>query len=256
MTTGSGSGSRWSSERPRLRKSAFLAAAGVAHGFSGRDGGVSRPPFSSLNLSLAVGDDPDAVRENRERFRRAAGFSSLVFCGQVHGSRVLVVEGPVSGPDPQGYDAMITAARGVGLVVQQADCQAVLLYDPDTPAAGIAHCGWRGSVAGVCGRVVEAMRESFGSDPGRILAAVSPSIGPCCAEFSGFRELLPRWMWEHRRGLLFDFPAITRRQLAGCGLRPENIDHSHHCSRCDPGFFSHRRDCGLTGRQGSVIGVL
>ena len=167
-----------------------------------------------------------------------------------------MVDGPLSGPDPQGYDAMITAARGVGLVVQQADCQAVLFFDPGVPAAGIAHCGWRGGVAGVCAEVVAAMEREFACRPERILAAISPSLGTCCAEFSGYRELLPRWMWEFRRGLFFDFPAITRQQLLECGLRPENIDTSHHCNACDPGFFSYRREGGRTGRQGSVIGIL
>ena len=255
MTTVSGSASSLNSDL-RLRTSALLAKAGAAHGFSGRNGGVSAPPFSSLNLSFAVGDDPAAVRENRQRLRKAAGFASLAFVGQEHGSRVLLVDGPVSGHDPQGYDAMITAARGVGLVIQQADCQAVLFYDPDVPAAGIAHCGWRGNVAGVCAEVVAAMERHFGSRPDRIVAAISPSLGPCCAEFSGYRELLPRWMWEFRRGLFFDFPAITRQQLLECGLRPGNIDASHHCNRCDRDFFSHRRGRGLTGRQGSVIGIV
>ncbi len=176
---------------------------------------------------------------------------------QAHGDRVLRVSSPPADDDPRGYDAIITAEPGIGLMIQQADCQAVLLFDPVVPAVGIAHCGWRGNVAGICAKVVAAMAAAYGCAPARMLVAISPSLGPCCAEFRDYRELLPRWMWEFRRGeCFFDFPRITRRQLLGAGIIPENIDSIHHCNVCDRDFFSYRRDGDLTGRQGSVIGII
>jgi hypothetical protein len=229
---------------------------GLAHGFFSRHGGVSAGLFSSLNISYGVGDEAVAVRENRLRLKQTLGLRTMVSAGQVHGNKVLVV---ASGPDADfeapGYDALVTDRR-VGLMIQQADCQAVIFYDPVRQVVGAAHAGWRGSVAGIIGATVQAMGDNFSSRPPDLLAAISPSLGPCCAEFINYRRELPVWMHEYQvRANYFDFWAISRTQLQEAGLRAENIHLAATCTRCSSGYFSYRRS-PITGRCGTVIGLV
>jgi hypothetical protein len=232
-----------------------LAADDLVHGVFSRTGGVSPPPFDSLNVSFGVGDGPARVRLNRARLKQALGVATLVSARQIHGDRVLVVEaGATEDYEADGYDALITKA-GAGLMIQQADCQAVIIFDPDTPAVGVAHAGWRGSVAGIVENTVLAMTAAFGSVPSHLRAAISPSLGPCCGEFVGFQRQLPAWMHEFQvRPNYFDFPAITSHQLQQAGLYRDNISNSGICTRCNPAYFSYRRS-GVTGRFATVAAL-
>lgn len=232
-----------------------LASEALAHGVFGRQGGVSTAPYYSLNLSFGVGDDPAAVLANRALLKNALGITTLVSARQVHGERILsITTEPDDDFEAEGYDALITNCR-TGLMIQQADCQAVIIHDPVGPALGLAHVGWRGSVAGILGATVRAMTEAFGSDPVRMRAAVSPALGPCCAEFVNYRRELPTWMHEYQvRPDHFDFPAITTRQLEEAGLRPERISRAGLCTRCNPDYFSYRRD-RVTGRFATVAAL-
>jgi hypothetical protein len=228
---------------------------GLVHGFFNRHGGSSAGPFKTLNLSLGVGDREAAVRENRLRLKKALGLSTLVSLGQVHGNKVLVVDiEPAADLEVDGYDALVSD-RKCGLMIQQADCQAVILYDPLRRVTGAAHAGWRGSVAGVLGTTVEAMVDNFGTDPADLKAAISPSLGPCCAEFINYRRELPEWMHDYQvRPGHFDFWAISRVQLWEAGLLPQNIEIAGVCTRCNTDYFSFRRDA-ITGRCATVIGL-
>lgn len=232
-----------------------LAAEALTHGIFGRQGGVSGAPYHSLNVSFGVGDDPAAVRANRARLKTALGLSTLVSARQVHGDRVLAVtREPAADFEAEGYDALITNCR-TGLMIQQADCQAVIIHDPAGPALGLAHVGWRGSVAGIIGATVRAMRATFGSEPARLRAAISPALGQCCAEFVDYRRELPGWMHEFQvRPAHFDFPAISARQLIEAGLAPERISRAGLCTRCNPDYFSYRRD-RVTGRFATVAAL-
>ena len=107
------------------------------------------------------------------------GIGVLFSARQVHGNKVMLVRDRLDSDfEADGYDALVTD-QSVGLMIQQADCQAVIFYDPVKKAIGAAHVGWRGSIAGVIGETVKAMVDNFGSDPAELLAAVSPSLGPC-----------------------------------------------------------------------------
>ena len=118
------------------------------------------------------------------------------------------------------------------------------------------HSGWRGSAANIIAKTVAVMREEFGSDPGEMYAAVSPSLGPCCAEFVNYRTELPAALHSFQeRANYFDFWAISRYQLEETGIQPERIDVAGLCTVCDARFFSYRRD-KITGRNGSVIGLM
>ncbi len=101
-------------------------------------------------------------------------------------------------------DAMITDAPGQSLVIQTADCQAVLIYDPVRKAVANIHSGWRGSIQNIIGLTVQAMIKEFDSDPKNLLAGIGPSLGPCCAEFIHYRTEIPKafWSYKNQYGLL------------------------------------------------------
>ncbi|MFZ5775136.1 MAG: peptidoglycan editing factor PgeF [Thermodesulfobacteriota bacterium] len=221
-----------------------------------RHGGVSLAPYHSLNVGLHVGDDASAVSANRWRIKEHLGVKRLVSARQVHGDRVLLIEDmPASDLEHEGYDALVTALPGLGLMIQQADCQAVVLHDPRQHAIGNLHAGWRGSVANIIGTTVTAMSEAFGSRPADLLAAISPSLGPCCAEFVNFREELPPHFHRYQiRANHFDFWSISRDQLTAAGLLPENIQIASVCTKCSPDYFSHRRE-KITGRFATVVAL-
>ena len=233
---------------------AFSQEASLCHGVFHRQGGVSSSPWDSLNVGLAVGDEVEQVVENRQRIRQSLAFSSLVAARQVHGDRVAVIKKDPGG-DIDGVDALVTDVVGIGLMIQQADCQAVLLFDPVQQAVGIAHSGWQGSVANIIAKTVATMGESFGSDPCEMFAAVSPSLGPCCGEFVNHQRELPDSFRSFQvKKNHFDFWAISRFQLEATGIRPERISVAEVCTVCDTRFFSYRRD-KVTGRNASVIGL-
>ena len=226
----------------------------VCHGVFSRHGGVSPAPCDSLNVGLAVGDAEELVLVNRQRIKGTLGFSSLVGACQVHGDQVAVVTEDI-GRDIEGVDALVSDVPGIGLMIQQADCQAVLLYDPARPAVGIVHSGWRGSVANIIGKTVAVMQKTFGSDPGGMYAAVSPSLGPCCGEFVNHHQELPdSFRSFQEQDNHFDFWAVSCGQLQEAGIRTERISVAGLCTVCDPRFFSYRRD-KITGRNASVIGL-
>jgi YfiH family protein len=160
-------------------------------------------------------------------------------------------QGPKEVPD--GYDAL--AARGTQtLMVRLADCQGIIIYDPASRTVALVHSGWRGSVQNIAGKTVLALAEKYSLNPGTFVAAVSPSLGPCCAEFIHYRDELPESFWEYKDEKdRFDFPAITKSQLVGAGLKPNNIELSGICTKCGPDFYSYRRK--ETGRFAVLAAV-
>ena len=226
----------------------------LPHGSFTRSGGVSPLPYDSLNVGKGVGDDPELVAENRRRIGRHLGCKALLSARQVHGSGVYLLRQPINQDlEVEGYDALVSPWPGVGLMIQQADCQAVLLHDPRRGVTANIHVGWRGSVANIIGRVVTLLVEKLGCRPVDLLAAVSPSLGPCCAEFVNYRLELPLELHPYRIGEhYFDFWAISRAQLEAAGVEPRHIETAGICTRCHPAYFSYRRD-GLCGRNASVI---
>jgi YfiH family protein len=233
-----------------------LSSSFLFHGTFNRHGGASPSPWDSNNVSFGLGDKPENVYANREQIKKTLGFKRLVSAKQVHGSQVYTVgENPTDDLEIDGFDALITNMPGIGLMIQQADCQAVFLFDPENKAIGIAHVGWRGTVADVIAETVFAMSLTFSTEPVDITAAISPSLGPCCAEFVNFRSELPAALHGYQvRPNYFDFWAISHDQLSAAGVRPENIHAAAICTCCNLDFFSYRRDRN-TGRFASVIGI-
>jgi polyphenol oxidase len=244
----------------RLYRFPGLAALpGVIHGVFTRQSGVSRGPYHSLNVSLSVGDLLRDVDENRRRVQQALGLSELCHANQVHGRQAFIAgEGQTIAPGraPEA-DILITAKPGVGLLIKQADCQAVMFYDPEHRVAAHAHCGWRGQMAGILRETVNRLVQYRGSRPEALHAAIGPGLGPCCAEFRNYRRELPPEVWKYQvRPDYFDLWQISFDQLTAAGLKPGNIEVARLCTRClEADFFSYRRDT-ITGRQAAVIALM
>jgi YfiH family protein len=223
------------------------------HGFSTRGGGVSPAPWDSLNLGGAVGDEASRVAENWCRLEAATGLA-FARVRQVHGARVLTAEAPCTPRDEA--DAVVSRTDGVAACVAVADCVPVLIADPATGAVAAVHAGWRGTVALAAAAAVEELTGSGGARPAELLAAIGPSIGPCCYEVS--EDLALRFEGAFGEGVVdrrgtaprLDLWEANARALHAAGLLPERIDRLRRCTACESElFFSHRRDGGATGRQ-------
>jgi polyphenol oxidase len=244
---------------------------GLVHAVSTRAGGVSAPPMDSLNLGFHVGDAPQNVVENRRRFASAAGFAleDVVTTRQVHGTLVRTVgasERGVGALEPVGEswacDGLVTREPEIVLMGFSADCPLVLLADEQARVAGLVHAGWRSAFGGIVANAVDAM-VALGAEPGRIIAAISPSAGGCCYEVGGeLRDALrPRlanaeeFFRPRQEKFLLDLPGVVRRMLVLGGVREENVEVSQACTICEPSrFFSHRASGGKTGRLAGIIG--
>jgi hypothetical protein len=250
----------------------LCAYPSVVHGFSTRRGGVSRSPFSSLNLSLDVEDDPTLVSENRRLFLLDLGIGDkpLVKVKQVHEDHILVVDqemaaGPGFPEDLRSWpaDALMTGIPGIILSVSIADCIPILLFDERRKVIAAVHAGWRSTAAGLITKVVSKMKEAFGTRPEDCVAGIGPSIGPCCYEvdepvLSVFAKLSPDWQeWVREEGegrWRLDLVQADQTLLLGAGIPRERIFSSGICVSCQEElFFSHRRDGKRTGRMMGVI---
>lgn len=238
------------------------------HGFTTRRGGVSGGVFASLDLSENRGDDPMCVRENYRRLKAALGIDRLCFTRQVHGATVRYVTGadarePFDPPFLE-CDGLVTDEAGLSLIIFTADCIPILLCDPVRRVAAAAHAGWRGTVADIAGKAVEAMR-GLGCEPENIRAAIGPGISGCCFETGpdvpeAVKAVLGGEGLAYIDGpgredrFFVDLKGVNRALLLRAGLSPEHIDVSDECTMCRPDkYWSHRATHGLRGSQGAVI---
>ncbi|MDG9709950.1 peptidoglycan editing factor PgeF [Streptomyces sp. DH10] len=160
------------------------SVSGAHFAFTDRWGGVSAAPYEELNLGGAVGDDPGAVRANRELAAKSLGVEPdrVVWMNQVHGADVAVVDGPWgSSSGIPSVDAIVTTRRGLALAVLTADCVPVLLADPVAGIAAAAHAGRPGMIAGVVPAALRAMTD-LGAEPSRIVARTGPTVCGRCYE--------------------------------------------------------------------------
>jgi YfiH family protein len=240
------------------RSPRLAARPEVVHGFFTREGGVSSGAYRSLNVSLAVGDRRELVVQNLQRIQQALELDGLASAAQVHGGRAVVITDANQArlEDIPEVDILITTVPGMGLLIKQADCQAVMFYDSRHRVVANVHCGWRGQVDNVLGETVSLLQARFKTRPADLEAAVGPGLGPCCAEFRNFRQEFPPRLWTYQVQLdHFDLWELSRDQLVAAGLTPERIHLIRLCTRCGAGdFYSYRRD-RVTGRQGAVIAL-
>jgi polyphenol oxidase len=214
--------------------------------FSTRRGGVSGGSFASLNLGLKTDDEPDNVAENRRRLCAEVGAEPgrVSMTRQRHSA---IVHRGGQGETPDG-DGVWTDTHGEAVLQLAADCVPIALARTGDarPAVAVLHAGWRGILAGVVAAGVDAL------GPGTVAAAIGPAIGPCCYEVGA--EVAERFGPEVMRGRNLDLWAAAERALRAAGV--ERIERIDLCTACHPDlFFSHRRDHGVTGRQGVIARV-
>ena len=232
---------------------------GAKAAFSTRQGGVSKPPFDSLNLGLLTDDDEDSVNENRVRLAQALDFEpeQVLFARQVHGTDLIAHPTEFRGSfrtvsdrkEPRNEipeaDGHIVRSAGPAALVFVADCLPVALAGPEGVA--MVHAGWRGLAGGIVGTGAKAV--------GATSAAIGPGIGPCCYEVG--EEVLGAFgdLGEGiAEGRMLDLPEVARRLLSRAGV--ERVESAGLCTSCEPElFFSHRRDQGRTGRQAGIAWI-
>lgn len=265
-----------------LVRSQRLLQHGFRHGFSTRTGGVSRPPFDSLNLARNVGDEPTDVAENHARLGREVGYDTgrLAEASQVHGARCLDVDPFVSegrldldGVRAEQADALMAGVRGLAVGVRTADCVPILLADRRSRAVLAVHAGWRGAVAGVVPRALAALVARHGGTPATFLAAIGPHIRRASFEVgddvaSELERTMPRGpeaeVAERIAGELVSrapearprasLATLVIAQLLAAGMGVEDVEDVGGDTCADaPRFHSHRRDAARSGRMLSVI---
>lgn len=248
-------------------------ADAVVAAYTTRHGGVSRPPFASLNCGFSAGDDPVAVRENRRRALEPLGLDAgdLVVGGQVHGTRVAPVAAAERGrgaaaaedvlPDTDG---LLTATPDLPVAVLTADCVPVFLWAPGAGVAGLLHAGWRGTLRGILPAALDRLRRTWDVAPADLCVAFGPSIGACCFEVG--REVADEARAHPATGDTLrstgpdswhlDLRGHLRAQCVAAGVPAARVRADAPCSRCDTAtYFSYRGEGPRSGRTLSVIAV-
>lgn len=241
----------------------------VRHGYFTRRGGVSRGLYASLNCGPGSGDEPDRVRENRARVCRALKLDASRLCtlSQVHGTRVVRIEHPFAAGERPRADAMVTDRPGIGIGVLTADCVPVLLADARCGIVAAAHAGWRGALAGVVERTLEAMA-ALGAAVGDVAAGIGPAIAQASYEVGS--EVRARFVEaDERHGAHFlpsgreghyrlDLAGFVAQRLVEAGVGAVDVIAADTRAEADR-FFSYRRATLAGepdyGRQVSVIAL-
>lgn len=248
--------------------SPLLDGLGVPHAFSTRAGGVSPPPFASLNLGISrdseLKDSRENILENYRRLATTIGCAGRERCwvSQVHGADVCAVRRGSGFESGTCADALVSDDPGRIISVKYADCVPILLAAPAGRAVAAVHAGWRGIVAGMLPAAVGRLAEVAGCGAGDLVAAVGPCIGfeafevgPEVLEAFGreFGTGAPMRRLDSGKGRV-DLRESVRRQLIRLGVREGRIDVATQCTFADAAeFYSHRRDGVATGRMAALI---
>lgn len=242
----------------------------VEHLFTTRTGGVSSGIYSTMNLSFSRGDDPECVRENYRRIGEVLGTDPehMVASKQTHTTNIrLVTEADlgngITGPSAyDDVDGLATDIPGIALVTFYADCVPLYFVDPVKKAIGLAHSGWRGTVAGMGACMVQFMREHFHSDPKDLIVAIGPSICVDCYEVSEevaeqFREEFPEDVLQPGKAdgkYQLDLWKANESILLKAGIRLEHLIVTDVCTCHNPEYlFSHRASHGQRGNLAAFL---
>ncbi len=232
----------------------FQSIPGLVAGVSTRHGGLSKAPYTSLNVGIHTDDDPAAIEQNLSLFCADLGVSpaDLARSYQVHGDKIWVTG---RAGYQSGFDAMISVQPGVYAGVGIADCTPILLADPVTCVCAAIHAGWKGTVAQIVHKTAKRMIENRGSNPADILAYIGPCIS--LAHFEVGDEVAAQFdeAFKKRKGARWhvDLKAANAAQLQALGIQQIEIDPACTVEN-NADFFSHRTEKGLTGRMLALIG--
>ncbi len=258
---------------PVIKYEIFAGFNELIHGFSTREGGVSKEHLFSMNLSYSRGDDRDNVNENHRRFGEALGYdcNKLVFSDQVHDIKIHTVteedagKGIVRESDLKGIDGLVTDCRNIPLITFYADCVPLYFFDPIRHVIALAHSGWRGTVGKIGTVMVDRMAEEFGCDRSDIICAIGPSICKDCYEVSEdvANVFKSAYSPERCNSLLYDkgngkyqldLHKSCRYNLIDAGILPQNIAMPDFCTCCNSELlFSHRASNGMRGNLVAVM---
>ncbi|MCX5704972.1 MAG: peptidoglycan editing factor PgeF [Candidatus Omnitrophica bacterium] len=229
-------------------------SAEVVFGFSNR---------THRNMSLHYGDTAGAL-DNRIGFLSGLGIDhrKLVCAKQVHGDSVRVASRKDSGCGALTYesaiadtDAFVTDKLNLPLAIFTADCLSIFIYDPETPAIGLAHAGWRSTHVRIVEKTIKLMQEKFGTHPHNLIVTFGPSIRICCYEVGKeFLDFFPHEVTKSGGKYYLDLVRINKGELLESGVEKGNISDTNICTCCrNDRFFSFRKEGASCGRTMSVM---
>ncbi|OGP89463.1 MAG: hypothetical protein A2157_13470 [Deltaproteobacteria bacterium RBG_16_47_11] len=233
----------------------------IQHGFLTRRGGISLPPFDSLNFSKNTGDLEDHVSKNKNLIGASFGFDSnrLILLHQMHQDGILVIREPDDSlPCNLEYDAMITHSENRFLGIKTADCLPIFVIDKVKKVIAAIHAGRQGTARRIVRKALKRMKAEWGCLPKDLLIALGPSIGPCCYEIDEkvfHAEWEPYSMPKGHGKWRVDLPRINMEHMKNEGIKENQIFWIDLCTRCHSDLFFSYRGEGQTGRQLSFIGI-
>lgn len=254
----------------------------IKHGFSTRHGGVSTGMYSSMNLTFSSGDNPENIIENYKIFCDALDIDigSLTFAAQIHTNNVIAVtyedrgKGIIKSKDWDNVDGLVTNSPDTFLVTLFADCIPLFFIDPVKKTIGLSHAGWKGTLNKIAVTTIEMMKSQFGCSPKDIIAAIGPGIEMKCYEVDKtvadeFYKLpdsitvncITKFESSNDTDIaekyLIDLPGINRNLMISEGIKPQNIEMSEICTKCNSNLlFSHRATGGKRGGMAAILGIL
>lgn len=235
----------------------------IEHAVFTKAGGVSENAYNSLNVRFGIGDSEKNVIQNRKVVCEALKIEggNLISANQSHGKNVEIVDEEFIKFHPENHevdytDALITNLREVALMIQVADCQAIIMFDPVQKVIAAIHAGWKGLSKNISFHTVKLMQQEFGVSTKNLLVGISPSLGPCCSMFSDPKKELPHnfltYIDDENKVDLWKY---SMDQLQELGIPKKNIELAQKCTQCEGSskFFSFRGGHGITGRFGAAI---
>ena len=243
---------------------ALAELPGFFHGIFPRQAVDGQVHSDDFNLGLGHGTPEGDIWRNRKKMLGFFGPDHCaVYANQVHGKGVGILKQredritplPADAIQLDG-DALISDMPAVGLVIQVADCQPIILVDPLKRVVANIHSGWRGSIQNVIGMTIAGMVSDLSCRPENLVCGIGPSLGPCCAEFVNYQDEIPDSFWGYRStDDLFDFWRVSLDQLIEAGVRPEKISLAGMCTKCNQHLFFSYRGEKCTGRFAAVVGI-
>lgn len=231
----------------------------IKHFFSTRIGGISDGAYESLNLGIYTNDLEKNKQYNLNRIFNCTGMHSdrITYLKQIHSDKLFVInKDNCMAVRGQSGDALITSEKGIAIGVFTADCVPIILVDTVNKVVAVIHAGWKGTALNITGKVLNYMKVNMGTDPKNIVAAIGPSIGPCCFEVGFDVAEKFNFVVKNNNKFYVDLWKESIKQITDYGVLEEKISSSMICTSCNSKkVFSYRKDSGNTGRMGTFVEI-